>query len=126
MSLDTDLQYKLHDLTQVPAQQNYNNEDDTQPRIWYQRQIDTSEVLLDGSSSLRDATFVVEVNALDPDAGAALAETIQEYFNGFRGSLGRTLILGCFVSNASDDYQFRGLDVDDGLHAFAFELRFLL
>ncbi len=131
MSLDASLRAKLLTLAHgAPVQQNYANEDDPEPRVWYQRQTGHTPMDLAGKQVwIRETTYAVEVNALDPDVGAAIAEAIAAEFpagmNGFRGVIGDTLVLGCFVEDASDEYVPRGLDVDDGFHVFAFNLRIM-
>ncbi len=126
MSLDTDLQSKLFALVGVPVQQNYTNESDGEPRVWYKRHTDTSEVDLSGSGLLREVTYSIEVNSLDPDVGATIADKIQQALNGYHGVMQGTMVLGCFAANASDDYIFRNLNIDSGFHTYAFELHFIV
>jgi hypothetical protein len=132
MSVDTGLINKLSLIVGpgVPVQQNYASADKTQPRVWVQRQQGDSELFLDGRPGPADTTYAVEVNALDPDAGAAVADAIQANaaaggLDGFRGTMNSTVVLGCFVGEASDDYVPRGLELDDGYHVFAFTVRVL-
>lgn len=127
MSLDTDLQSKLASLTTAPVQQNYAHMAMVQPRVWYQREFEESPPLLSGiESGIREVRYTIEVNALDPDEGYAIAVEIQNRMQTFRGVMYGTLILGVFVEAASDDYVPRGLDLDDGFHVFVFTLRILL
>lgn len=125
MSLDVDLQAKLTSLAgSAPVQQNYSSVDKTEPRVWYQRRTGNTDLLLSGAgATITEAVYEIEVNALDPDAGAALSDTITTAMNGFRGTMGGSHVLGVFVEDAADDYQPRGLDLDDGYHVFAANLR---
>ncbi len=136
MSLDVDFAAKLNLIlagagyAAVPVQQNYVSGDKTQPRVWYQRQAGNRNVFLDGTSADMETSYAVEVNGLDPDVADAIADTITAGaaaggLNGFRGQMLGTIVLGAFVEDASDDYQPRGLQGDDGYHVFAFTVRIL-
>lgn len=135
MSLDTDLQSKLTLLVgaSVPVQQNYVERSAGEPRVWYQRQAGTVDLLARGDdAALRETTFAVEVAGLDIDAAAAVYETLVALhpsgLQGFRGTLagpGSTRVLGCFLEDLSDDYQPRSLELDDGFHVFSFQARIM-
>ncbi len=132
MSVDTDFQVKLSLIvgSGVPVQQNYSSTDEAQPRVWYQRQRGNGDLFLDGKASQSETVYTVEVNGLDPDSAAAIAAKITALasaggLHGFRGQMTSTTVLGAFVEDASDDYQPRGLDFDDGYHVFAFDVRLL-
>jgi hypothetical protein len=135
VSLDVDLQFKLSALAGagVPVQQNFLSVDQTQPHVWYQRQSGASDLLLSGAgAALGEDVYAVEVAGMDPDAAAAIAGRIKATYpagmDGFRGQMGPQggpVVLGCFVEDAADDYQPRSLELDDGYHVFAFNLRIL-
>jgi hypothetical protein len=132
MALDVSLLAKLRSLipTGVPAQLNYESADQTQPRVWLQRSNDDSPMNLAGDDTvISDSTWTVEVEAMDPDVGASIAEALTAKapagMNGFRGMMAGTMVLGCFCENVSDDYQPRNLDLDDGYQVTAFNLRIL-
>lgn len=133
MSIDVDLLAKLQTLTTAPVQLNYASTDRPQPRVWLQRRNDNRPLNLAGTETLiRETFFDVEVGALDPDVGAAIAEQLTAEWtaspagmNGFRGQMGGTRVLGCFVEDVGDDYQPRELELDDGYHVTAFSLRLL-
>ncbi len=127
MSLDTDLQTKLATLAgSAPVQQNYASIDKVEPRVWYQRTSGNIDLLLNGVGvSENETVYAIEVAGLDPDVTAGIAANLATAMNGFRGVMGLSVILGCFVEDAADDYQPRGLNIDDGYHVFAFSLRVL-
>jgi hypothetical protein len=134
MSLDTELQTKLTALavaaiSGTPVQQNYASTDKIEPRVWYQRRNGNTELLLSGAGDAGiETVYEVEIDALDPDQGGTLllalvADASAGGLNGFRGNWGSSVVLGSFVEDVADDFQPRGLDLDDGYHVFAFQLR---
>jgi hypothetical protein len=125
MSLDAGFQTKLASLTDAPVQQNYASIDQVQPRVWYQRESGQTELFLDASAGMAETVYTVEVHGTDPDAAGAIADLIQVRLHGFTGFMGTTRILGSFVEDAADEYEPRGLNVDDGYHVFAFKVRVL-
>ena len=124
-----DFQAKLSSLTTAPCQQNYDSMDKVQPRVWYQRRQGNTNLYLDGSPADGETTYEVQVDSLDPDAGASIAETLRGQppsgLHGFRGAMGGTVVLGMFAEDASDDFAFRGVSLDDGYHSFGFTVRVL-
>ena len=130
MSVDSDFRSLLimRVPSDVPVQQNYLSSDQTQPRVYFGRAGAEGELLLSGATLWsNETTYTVEVAGLDPDAAGAIAEVLSRPapagIDGFRGPMGTTIFLGCFVGAASDDYEPRGVDLDDGYHVFAFEVR---
>lgn len=137
MSIDADLRTKLLAVLSaagydsVPVQQNYASADQGQPRVWYQRRSDSPDTFLSSAEqTVREVTWSVEVDALDPDAGGAVADLIQSShpagMHGFSGRMGSTQVLGCWAEDAGDEYQPRGLDLDDGYHVSAFNLKMIV
>lgn len=127
MSLETDLQSYLASLASpVPVQLDYSSTDKTEPRVWFRRREETTELLLAGNgTALTESVYEVEINGLDPDVTGSIADTMKLTLNGLRGKIGNTRLLGTFVEDASGDFAYRGLSADDGYHTFAFNLRIM-
>lgn len=125
MPLDTDFRAKVLSLITAPVQQNYISTDKVQPRVWYQKQAGNSDLFADASAGMVETTYTVEVNGTDPDAVSEIADAISTAFNGFRGRMFSTTVLGAFVEDAADDYQYKGQDLDEGYHVFAMNVRFI-
>jgi len=125
MSIDTDFQNKLFTLSALPTQQDTISEDKTQPYVWFQRHDAMLDTFLNGTASITETTYTVEVSGLDIDSVQATADTLKTSLNAYQGTMGSTVVLGCFVEDCADDYAFRNTDQDAGNHVAAFSARFL-
>lgn len=125
MSLDVDLQSELATLSGVATQENKTDEDHSQPNVVWIRNDAQQDVWLNGTAGLNESNYTVTVYGLDIDATASIADTMKASLNGFSGIMGSTQVLGCFVSQAADDYIPKELDADEGLHQFSFNIQIL-
>jgi len=125
VSIDTDFQAKLATLAAIPCQQDVISEDKTQPYVWFQRHDAQLDTFLDGSPSFSETTYTVEVSGLDIDAVQATADTLKTALNAYSGTMGSTVVLGCFVQDCADDYAFRNTDQDAGNHVAGFSAKFV-
>jgi len=104
------------------VEQNNISEDAPQPRIWFTRSGDETELDQDGTSGLVHSRFDLEVMALDIDVALDLTAVIKTALHGYRGTFGSGFALGIFVEDHDDDYLYRGLDADEGLNVSALRI----
>ena len=108
----------LQDTLDISVQQNTISEDKASPYCWFQRRSTVQDVFLDGTkSNLLEAFFDVEI--CGNSAVNSQAQTLRNALNGYRTSP----IAGIFISDQSDDYQFKNMDADEGFHVAAISLR---
>jgi hypothetical protein len=126
MSLDTDFHSWLVSLSGgAPVQQNYESEDKTQPRVYWQRREANTDLFNNGASAISTTDYVVEVAGLDPDATATIADNIKTTSNGVLGVIGGTRVLMMAVHDATDDYIPKSMDADEGFHVYSFTVELL-
>jgi hypothetical protein len=126
VSIDTDLQTYLTTLAYpTPVQQNVISADQSTPRVWYQRKASNQDTFTDGSKSVTNSVFAVEVMSLDIDQAEAIAQTIKDASNGFFGHMGFTYVGGCTVEEMEQDYEPKNLGADVGFHVAAFNLHLI-
>lgn len=123
--IDQDFYTLLSSIDGVDTQQNSISEDKPATRVFFQRSNSNVDLFLNGSVFSVETIYTVEVASLDIDVGGALAESIKSTLNGYRGTVGSTTFLACFVIDASDDYIQKAEGSDEGYHSFAFSVRCL-
>lgn len=135
MQLDVDLVFYLQGVLSGPPviEQNKIAEDyATNPAIMFVRRPSNQDLLLNGTPSIVQTDYDVEVYGLDVDATNTLADqlvkpvSIGGALNGFQGKMGTTTVLAAFVEDEADDYTPKvTLNTDEGLHVVSFALRIL-
>lgn len=113
--------------TAVPVEQNKVSEETAKAlRIWYHRSSDDPQTLLSGDATVRETHYDVEVQGPDVAAVETLASAILATttgLNGKRGTFGADTVLGVFVEDQDDDYEYGGFDTDEGWHAAALDVQ---
>jgi hypothetical protein len=109
----------------VPVEQNKIAEDySNSPAIYIHRRPSQQEVFLDGTQSIAETNFDVEIYGEDIDAVEALADTLKPQLNGQQGQMGLTMVNGMFVSDHEGNYESKiQLNTDEGLHVSTFALQ---
>lgn len=125
MSVDTSLQAYMASLTDAPVQQNVNSQDTVQPRVWFQRRSGNTDLFVDGTPSLTNTIYDVEVIGLDIDEVSGIADTLQTALNGKHGTMEGMIVLGIFVEDSDDEYEIRSIDTDDNWNVAAFSVRII-
>jgi hypothetical protein len=120
--IDEVLRTFLLTLVTVPVQEGYVAQDQPPTRVWYGKSGATYETFLSGSPSLNTYDYDLEVHSIDIAIAQTTADTIRQGVNGGRlgGSNG---VLGVLVNDASDDYQYRGLNSDDNYEVCGLRVR---
>jgi hypothetical protein len=95
------------------------------PRIWFSRAGKDEEVDLDGSGGLAETSWDVEVQSADQDAAKDIADRLWGRLRGYRGTFGSTAysVLGVFVEDQDDDYEWRGVASESVNHVSAMRVR---
>lgn len=122
--IDTGFVEYLGTLTDAPVQQNTISEDYAKPFVWFRRRSANVPLYLDGTPyTIKETFFDVEVIGEDLDEVQELTETLKLALNGHRGTWDGTVVAGCWVSEHNDDYIYKNMDADAGLHVASFETR---
>ena len=122
--IDVSFYWFLQSLTSYPVQQDRIDASQlATPRVWFQRQSQTTEVFVNGTPGQTDTVFDVEVCGEDIDAVQNLANTLRTSLNGYSGIMLFDRVLGTFVNEANDEYIFKNFDADDGFHVAAFQVQ---
>ena len=97
------------------VEQNYIAQDPPLPRIWFQRDNENRELLLDGPSAPRVSEWNVEVIAATDDVVSDIVEALKTRLHGYDGTLGSTGARAALVTaeDHDDDYILRGLASPD-------------
>lgn len=66
--------------------------------------------------------FSVECVSDDVDKTQALGDALRAITN-YQGTFGDTTVQGLFVDEQNDDYEYRSISGDEGLHTAAFSLQ---
>jgi len=113
----------------VPVEQGkISEETEADPRVFFQRDSEQADVLIGGGPGLNEAHFSVEIFGTDVAEVQALAEQMRALaddggLNGKHGFFGLGEVLGVYVTDQDDDYEYRGMDADEGWHAAALDVQ---
>ncbi len=113
----------------VPVEQGkISEETEADPRVFYGRVSEQAEVFVGGQGGLGEAHFTVEIFGTDVAevqdmAGRIRALAGDNGLNGKHGYFGLDEVLGVYVTDQDDDYEYRGMDADEGWHAAALDVQ---
>lgn len=96
------------------------------PRAWFQRSAQNDTPDLDGTAGgWLEEFFDVEVMSGSASEAEATAEMVRSYLHCKRGTFGAGTIKACFVNDADDDYEPKGIGADSGVSIVALQVRIL-
>jgi len=127
MQIDIDLRSYLATNLGIGVEQNKIAEDyNTSPALMFQRRPSTQDLFLNGTPSINETNFDIEIYGIDIDAVETTTDTAKTLLNGFKGTMGSTFVLGAFVTDHEDDYTPKvELQNDEGLNVCTFALQII-
>jgi len=89
------------------------------PRIWYGRAAQEEPRDLDGNGGLVFSTWDIEVQSDDLDDMLNITDAVKGRLDAYAGLMGDQTIQGSFVNDHDDDYIWKSVGADSGVHAAA-------
>lgn len=100
-------------------------------RVYFQRDDGSTDVLLSGAPGMTEDLFSVEVGSLTQATTRAIVEGLKAALNGYpangytTSSFPNNVVLGVFVSDHADDYEYKGFKADEGFYLAALQVQIL-
>jgi len=93
------------------------------PRIWYGRASQEEPRDLDGNGGLVFSTWDLEIQSADIDESLSITDAVKNRLDGYSGAMGDQTIQGSFVEDHGDEYVWKSVGADAGIHAAALQVQ---
>ena len=99
-------------------------------RVYFQRDETTHDLLLAGTAGMTEDIFSVEVGTQSQATTRTIVDGIVAALNGWpangnTGTFPNNTVLGVFVSDQADDYEYKGFKADEGFYLAAVQVQIL-